>query len=137
MKGTQEAKEVVEKYLGLGDFIECNKHDIFKKIEIYDHDPQNGMSCETSFTSDSLLFISFMMHAGCVTEKFNHSRKWVSNVFPGEDPLSVLSAIIFLYIVEQGWNQFSNSTDKTDAGEEKRIVWERILERTKNWIHQS
>jgi hypothetical protein len=123
MKPFEESKKIVEETLNLKEFITTHEADIFAKLESCDaHTKKLESDGTIMFITEILPLITAIIHVGSTSENFKDAKNWVRNSLPEADPVSVLTAITFLYIVNRGRAKYSNSKEKSE-------VWKRICQR--------
>jgi len=117
----EKAKEVVEHQLQVASFIENHKQAIFDKLEENYMRVQKQEQAPLMFIAASLPLISGIVHVGSTLEHFKSATAWVRDSLPEADPVSVLSTLTLIDVVERGWRDFEQSSD-----DQKRWLWRGI-----------
>lgn len=125
-----KAKEVVEDILGAKDFIESHEDEIFERLEEFESRTTKNSEGDIMFIAEALPLTSGIVHLGSTADNFKKAKAWVRTNLPDSDTVSILSALTFLYLVDKGWQKFSESKEISKTGEEKSVVWQRICQRT-------
>lgn len=118
------AAEAVRR-LDVGGFIKEQMNPIHRKLEESDayaeSSPVNG---DMMFLALSLPITNGVIHIASTREALSEANKWVLEKWEGPhpDPISILSALTLIDIVEEGWKTYKNDPDK-------REQWKRILRR--------
>ena len=129
----------------------CKRKQDLYKLEQKDQngDDQNAedIECQSDmiFIAESLPIISAVIQVGSKLDNYRKAKEWVRGKLPDADPVSVLAALTFLYIVEMGREEYENSTEIrvykfTKPGKEpetvvlrdkKQDIWKRISKRVR------
>lgn len=134
------AEEAVE-LLKIEDFLNAHIEKIFDRLEQYDHrvlelETQGEIEGEVIFVAESLPLISGVINVGSSRESFDEACEWVRNKFPGHEPVPLLSALTFVYIVNEKWSKFEQAGSTMPKEEaEKKEIWERIHDRVQKMAH--
>jgi hypothetical protein len=123
----KKAKEAVEERLKAQEFIEQHRPEIYARLEECDRRVVTakdlaGGEADVIFIAECLPMVAAILHVGSTLRNYREGVKWISDSLPDADPVTVLSALTFLYIVEHG---------QVDArpDEAKMEVWRRISNR--------
>ena len=118
----ERAREVVVDQLKVDHFIESHQEEIYKQLEENARRTrEEGCEGKLMFMAESLPLISGIVHVGSSLENLTNATEWVRRLLPKADPVSILSALTFIYIVEKGAQEFAASQDA-----EKRNLLVRI-----------
>jgi hypothetical protein len=115
-----KAHEVVKNQLKIGKFIEDHWEQIEKRLmdaeERVREAGTKGMSREANvvFVAECLPFVAGIVHVGSSLEDFRNAKKWVMDNLEHADPVSVLSALTFVYIVENGEASSTGNQEKLE-----------------------
>jgi hypothetical protein len=128
----EKARQVVEEELKIKDFIEKHESDIYARLEECDVREMDAKArgdledneVDVIFMSESLPFISGIIHVGSSLKNFNNGIDWVRKNLPDADAVAVLSALTFLYIVQRG-----SENARKGADENKLEILGRICRR--------
>ena len=119
------AKTAVE-YLGVGEAIrrEANREgadSLFARIEECDALAEDApVSSDMMFLALSLPIANALIYFATNRERLSRARAWAAQNWPNqEDPISTLAALTLIYIVETGWRQFQQDSEKS-------VIWSRI-----------
>jgi hypothetical protein len=123
----EKAREAVEENLKAQDFINQHRVEIYARLEECDERVTKAQSegkvngeADIVFIAECLPMVAAILHVGSTLQNYREAIKKVSDALPDADPVAVLSALTFLYIVERGQNEAP--ADKTEA-------WKRIAKR--------
>jgi hypothetical protein len=134
------AQEAVKR-LDLEAFIQDNKEAIYKQLEDSDacvSKAPEELNPNAVFIAQSLHLISGVIHVGSNPANFDAAAAWVQDprgrqqltsawvLDPGvhANLTSLLSTLVFLYVVNQGWQDANASGDAS-----KKARWESIYKR--------
>jgi hypothetical protein len=136
-KMLQSANEAVKR-LGLKDFIQDNKAAIYGQLEDCDtrvSERPSGLDPNAAFVAQSLPLIGGVIHVGSSRTNFDDAATWVQQQSPHAEPNSLLSTLVLLYIVDQGWQDAHAPNQDAHApnDEKKKAQWESIYQRAK-WL---
>jgi hypothetical protein len=90
------------KLLNADEFIKKHRSEIFERLAGAEASVK-GMGPEGNvvFVAECLPFVAAIVHVGSTLDKFREARDWVRGKLEHADAVSVLSALTFLYIVDQ------------------------------------
>jgi hypothetical protein len=133
----EKAKYVVEDLLKADSFINKYQKEIYKSLERQENraldlsarSEEANISIDGIFIAISLPIISSIIHSGCDSHDFENAKQRISEIMPGANAESGLSALTFIYIVERAWQQFQSSSK-----EHERMIWECIRSRVRRWL---
>jgi hypothetical protein len=129
-KMLHSAEEAVD-LLVLRNFVRDNKNAIYKQLEDCDarvSQGPSGLDPDAAFIAQSLPLISGVIHVGSTRENFEAAATWVQKQSPHAEPASLLSTLVLLYVVDQGWQDADVSKDA-----DKKTQWGRIYQRAQ-WL---
>jgi hypothetical protein len=129
-KMLESAQKSVE-LLGLTKFIDDNKKAIYEQLEDCDARVSKvpiGLHPDAAFIAQSLGMIGGVIHVGSTRKNFDAAAAWVLPPDTHAEPMSVLSTLVLLYVVEKGWRDPDVSKDAA-----KKARWDTIYKRTK-WL---
>jgi hypothetical protein len=120
-----------ETFLLVEDFFEKHKESIYERLEECDDIAKKAVAKDDMmFIAESLPIINGLIHVGSKRKDLNKAIDWVRKEWGGEaDPIIVLSALVFIYIADQGVKEFRNSEDQ-----EERMIWTRIEKRVQKLL---
>ena len=151
----EDAKTAV-RLLGIDDFIERNKKDIYDQLErcllLVAEAEQTGaldLPPDAAFIAEALPLISGIVNVGSNRDTFDKAAAWVQTLIPGANSGRLLSTLTFLYIVDQGRKdstaQKGELTGEAEAAvpapedekkqQEKERRWDRIYKGAK-WLYE-
>jgi len=124
------ARFAVEEELRLTDFIRTCRRQICQSIE----DSERGVSgadCHSEEAESNMVFVAeclplaaCIVHAGASRADFRRAVEWVSESKPNADPVLVLSALTFIYLVQEG----------LEDSQQDCLTWKRIRRRVNNFL---
>lgn len=121
MSEPKEEAAVVK--LGLKEFIGDHFAQIRERLEYFDSVvmARAGSETDTLFLAESLPFVNSVIQVGSPNGKYIKAIEWMRSEMPEAAPVSILTGLVFLYIVEKGaeWA-------KKDGGKGEKKTWERI-----------
>lgn len=122
----KKSSEAVEDQLQCNGFISKHWGDIYQNlVDIYNKVAANQKEGrEILFIAETLPIMSGIVHVGSSLKNFQKASKWVSGMIPDTDPAAILSALTFIYIVNQCKTNPPTESDKNPE------IWERIY----NWV---
>jgi hypothetical protein len=127
-KKQADARHAAENELEIKRFFEEHKGQIYEKLKDCDKFAlQAGPQSDMIFVAESLPIINGIIHVGSTRQRLTEANKWVRETW-GEsaDPLIILSALVFVYVVEEGAKQFKGTAEQP--------VWDRIQGRVKKLL---
>src|ERR1039457_5079644 len=138
VKKMLESAEKAVEILHLGDFIRDNKEAIYRQLEDCDvrvSERPSGLDPNAAFVAQSLPLIGGGIHFGRRRAHFDKAAIWVLNQSPHAETNSLLSTLVLLYIVDQGWQDAHGPNQDAHApnDEKKKAQWESIYQRAK-WL---
>jgi len=114
----EKAQQAVEEQLNADGFIDSQKRTIFEKLEENYLSVKDQDQAQLMFIAASLPLAAAVIHVGTTLEDFRRANKWVKESLPDADPVSILSTLTLIYIVNKGWQDAAGSGD-----EHKKMVW--------------
>ena len=120
------AREAVEERLKINDFIKNNNVQLYGKLEKCDLGVKNQPESDLLFIAECLPLINGIVQIGSTLADFNGAIQWIREKLPDAVPVSILSALTFIYIVETAIKDDLVSKDAA-----KKEIWKRIHERVK------
>ena len=124
------ARFAVEEELRLTDFIRTCRRQICQAIEDFERGV-SGADCDndaaesnTVFVAECLPLAARIVNAGATREDFQRAVEWVNESKPDADPVSVLSALTFIYLVQEGLEDSQRDCQ----------IWKRIKRRVNNFL---
>jgi hypothetical protein len=126
----KNAEEAV-RLLGLEGFIKDNKAPIYQQLEDCDERVKvgpSGLDPDASFIAQSLHMIGGVIHVGSTRAHFDEAAVWVKRPHAHAEPTSLLSTLVLVYVVDQGWRDANASND-----EAKKVRWNSIHRRAE-WL---
>lgn len=117
------SKEAV-KLLQIDPFIEAQSHEIFERLEKGYRGAANRQDADLLFIAESLPLISAIVNVGSSLANFKQAADWVKQTLPEAEPVSALSALTFIYVVERGVRDAQASDDT-----EKKNTWTKMQNR--------
>jgi hypothetical protein len=126
-----DAANAAEYYLNLEDFFTRQKPLIYERLEHYDRIATDaGANSDMVFIAEGLPIINGIINVGSTQDALNEAIKWVKSKWGDmADPLLVLSALVFIYVVDRG--ALDHIHDEEVA---KHAAWERIRERVRRLL---
>jgi hypothetical protein len=122
-QGFDQAKDVVENWLGLGGFIDSYKMKIYDRLENCQVQVAGDAATESqSFFTESLPLISSIIHIGSSRVKFIKAIEHIKETWPNADPDFLLSALTVIYLVRKHQDVLTTSL----KNEQEMARWERI-----------
>jgi hypothetical protein len=130
----ERVRIAVEEELEIKDFINGNAEKICSRIEEYDRNvtkkkgkmvvkKEMQVTADVTFIADCLPLISGVVSIGCSKESYENACAWIEDKFPNHEPIPLLSALTFIYIVnESDYVKKQLSSDDPD----KKEIWTRI-----------
>jgi hypothetical protein len=128
----ESAKEAVN-LLGLETFIKDNKGPIYKQLEECDERVEagtSGLDPNAAFIAQSLHMINGVILVGSSRANFDRAAAWVRDLHAHAEPTSLLSTLVLVYVVDQGWRDANDSDD-----EARKARWNEIHQRA-NWLYE-
>ena len=121
-----QAALIAEKYLNLEKFFNDQRSLIYERLESFHEIAERaGVNSDIVFIAEGLPIINGIINVGSKPSNYQEAVRWVrSRPTWGEeaDPLLVLSALVFIYVVDRGYAEHMH-----DA--QKMATWERIHDR--------
>ena len=120
---TKDAYWVVD-CLKVRKFIEEQKLLIYEKLEVCDTSGKVMINGDMLFIAESLPVINGIIHVGSTRKTFNDALDYVKGHWQDADPVVLLTALVFIYVVEEAWKEIGTGKD-----EAKKEIWDRIRKR--------
>jgi len=118
----EKARVAVEEQLDLTEFVRTYRPRLYDLITSCE-DPLSAADCDvdsgSSMVTAALPLTARIVLAGSSEVDFRRAVAWVSAVLPAADPVSVLSALTLIYLVNQGREGALGDPDRAQ-------VWQRI-----------
>jgi hypothetical protein len=142
----KQAPMVVEKVLGLSEFINNNWDNIYRRLEeselrVMKAIEEKKIAPEDEhllFLYETLPFIGGIVRVGSNLHNYDKGVEWVNSRLPHTEPHSVLAALTFFYIVDKAWPAFCDSQEWVEVFHvgkaQKKEIWERIRERVEKHV---
>jgi hypothetical protein len=124
------SKEAVKR-LQIDDFIKAQKKEIFERLEKGYRGAANRQDADLLFIAESLPLISAIVNVGSSLANFKEAADWVRETLPDAEPVSALSALTFIYVVDKGYQAAQASGDV-----EKENIWTRMQDRVDALLSQ-
>lgn len=122
--------------LGLASFLQQHAEQIYARLQQFDAVVMTESTADvaavfkgdrdTLFLAESLPFVNSVIQVGSPNAQYIQAIEWMRKVMPDAAPVSILTGLVFLYIVEAGTERF-----KTHADPAVQEAWMRIGERAK------
>jgi hypothetical protein len=117
------AVDVVENRLGIKGFIKDYKEKLFSQLEDNYRHVRQQPQASSRFLDDSIPLIGGLIQLGTTVHHLRHATVWAATTRAETDPVSTLSNLTFLYLIETGWGEVCES------GEHERMaIWREMRE---------
>jgi len=105
------AEEAVEKHLGINGCIRAYKEKLYTQLEENYRRARHQAQTNSQFVADCLPLIGGLIQCGTTTEGLEQATAWATTNLRDADPVSALSNLTMLYLVEKGWGEISQSAE--------------------------
>lgn len=125
------AATAAEKLLNLEEFFSRQKELVYERLEHYDKiATEAGANSDMVFIAEGLPIINGIINVGSTQHDYNEAITWVKKEWGHmADPLLVLSALVFIYVVDRG--AIDHMAEEDIA---KQATWEHIRERVRRLL---
>jgi hypothetical protein len=125
----KSASDKAVELLRIDNFIDAQKGEIFGRLENGYRNTMNRQDADLLFIAESLPLISAIVNVGSTLTNFKTAADWVKQKLPDAEPVSALSALTFIYVIDKGYKAAQNLGD-----EDKRRVWTKMRERVETLL---
>lgn len=119
--------------LGVANFIDDHKSEIYAKIEQYHEETLSLKPKEqdANFIAQILPLINAIIMVGSTRDRLAEAKKWVGEELRqnSANPVDVLSGLLLIEVMKKGHDEFDNSEN-----EEMRKTWNHIYKRVKKLL---
>lgn len=128
------AEEAVEKKLRIADFLSGHGPNIYERFEEFERKVKTSQAAQPETVQDltfialCLPVVSGLIHVATTKADFDEALSWVASQSPQIDGTAMLSALTFLYIVQEGEKALEGDPEKRELWAEIRKRVERFLE---------
>lgn len=126
-----DAATAAEKLLNLEEYFSRQNRMVYQTLEHYDKiATEAGANSDMVFFAEGLPFINGIINIGSTHPDYEDAVGWVKKVWGHmADPLLVLSALVFIYVVNRGAMDPMNKEDIAT-----QATWERIRDRVRRLL---
>jgi len=119
-----KASDAVVNVLKADGFIRSHRQEVYARLEqAFTRATSSEGEGSVMFVAETLPLMAAIVHLGTTLDDYIRATHWAEERFPGGVPTSTLSALTFIYVVEQGEKDAREARDP-----QRRGLWKKMRE---------